>query len=232
MQQESIDFINLLATRARSQKRIINPFNAQHWFQGAYRTIQRRVPVGKFQPAQKKNCQNLIFASLPQLTPVAFDTDIKKLIADVAAKFPLSIGQSQKLVNILLKYHACLFYSQFDLNWNAKNLWVKDIHAQQHVPIDTVVLFELCRNDPASCSQFVTARSYFSYDKVATRFMWHYTAKIYVPASPTGTGTSVPWSKINDYADYFRLQTMIRTLAKAKRVSPLLYEMQFLWAPQ
>jgi len=231
MQTESTDFINLLAARAHPQTTNIHPFNQQHWFDGAYRTIQRNVPKGTITPQQKQNCQNQVFATLSTLQPDTYDQQIETLIKSIATNFPLTIGQSQKLINILLKYHACCFYSQLNQAWNLQNQWIANTHFHQHVPVDSIVLFGLCRNSPASSAEFLTVSSRFCYSKPVQRFVWNYTASIYVPDSPSGAGFSVPWSGIADYGVYFRIQTMIRSLATQKQISPLLYEMRYLWAP-
>jgi hypothetical protein len=230
MRNESLAFINLLAAREYPQTVALNPFDQAHWFAGAYRTIQRGVPEGTFAEAAKIGCSNLIFGRLPFLAPVTFDVGMETLIAEVAATYPLTIGQAQKLVNILLKYHACLFFSQLDPGWNLAHPWVAAIHERQHVPIDSIVLVGLCRLDPEGCAQFVTASSRFAYSRASMRFVWTHCAYIYDPPSEDGKGPKAPWSGLAGYAAYFRLQALIRELAAAKGVSPLLFEMRFLWA--
>lgn len=231
MKKESNDFIDLLAARTRPQTTFVDPFNPNHWFQGAYRTIQRRVTKGIFTQADKMACQNQIFDALPKLTANNYDASVKELIENLTKNFPITIGQSQKLVNIILKYYACLYYSGRDAAWALRNTWVVDIHPVQHVPIDSIVLFGLCRSDPAACATFVTASARFAFIKTAKRFGWNYIASIYDSPSPTGAGTSVPWSGIANYGVYFHLQTIIRNLAAKQGISPLLYEMRYLWAP-
>lgn len=231
MKQESIDFITLLAARAHPQTTNIYPFDHEHWFQGAYRTIQRNVPKGIFATDAKHRCRDQIFAALPLLTAANFDASMKELVESLSREFPITIGQSQKLVNIVLKYYACLFFSERAPTWARENSWVGAIHPLQHVPIDSIVMFGLCRNTPAECAGFVTASSRFAFNTVTKCFGWSHAASIFVPDSPDGLGPSVPWSGIADYAVYFRLQTIVRTLADEKRISPLLYEMRFLWAP-
>ena len=229
MQQASINFINLLAARAHPQTTHVNPFNTDHWFDGAFRTIQRRIPKGTFSDAQKQDCANLLFTRLPQLQPATFDGDIQKLICELAVKFPLSIGQSQKLVNILLKYYACLYFSQLAPAWNQANSWIPLIHNQQHVPIDSIVLFGLCRLAPVSCNGFLTVSARYAHSKNTDSFVWNTTATIFVPDSLNGKGVSVPWSGLTQYDVYLRLQTIIRGLADTKQISPILYEMRHLW---
>lgn len=230
MKPESLDFIAKLATRKQPQTVNLNPFDETQWFAGAYRTLQRGVPAGNFSEVEKLACSKRIFGQLPLLVPATFDVGMQALITEVATTYPVTMGQAQKLVNILLKYHACLYYSQLDRRWNAANPWVPAIHDRQHVPIDSIVLLGLCRHDPKGCAQFVTASSRYAYSKTLKHFEWAYNAYVYDPLSQDGTGPKTPWSGITSYAVYFHLQTLIRHLAAAKGVSPLLYEMRFLWA--
>lgn len=132
MKDESIKFMALLAARRHPQQVYLRCFDTGKWFTGAYRTIQRQAP--KMSSSDKQNCRDLIFNNLRQLQSETFDTDIERLIETVSGTFHLTIGQSQKLINILLKYHACLFYSQTDQEWNEANEWIQDIHSKQHVP--------------------------------------------------------------------------------------------------
>ena len=80
MKKESNDFIDLLAARAHPQTTYVCPFNPEHWFQGAYRTIQREVAKGTFPAADKMACQNQIFDALPKLTAKNYDASVKELI--------------------------------------------------------------------------------------------------------------------------------------------------------
>lgn len=229
MLEASRRFIDLLAGRPPQKRVNLIPFDRDVWFRAAYSTISRGVPQGQFQTAAKRACCDLIFNRIPQLRPAHLDADMQVLIILLAEMFPLSIGQAQKLVNIVLKYYACVYYSGRDPAWSAANQWVAALTHRQHVPIDSIVLYNLCRNAPAACNGFVWTRASFAYSQQAESFIWSTSAYIYEPDYDGNDTPRFAWSKIRTYAPYFRLQTIIRALAAEKNATPVLYEMQYLW---
>jgi hypothetical protein len=239
MQQKSEEFIEELANRTHPI--LIRSFDKDHWFRGAYSTVQRtfrKKPLTTdrkepLAPDQKTMCSNILFdrdrglASLGREVandPASFDRYIQELIENIAAVFNITNGHAQKLVNILLKYYACLYHSAPQAAWAVGNNWIGNILKCQHVPIDSIVLYWLEKERaPEDCQGFVRSRRFLN--KRTNRY--DYSAEISHEEPPAW----LPWSKIRDYKEYSKVQGIIRKLANAKGIPPLLYEMCYLWKP-
>lgn len=109
--------------------------------------------------------------------------------------FPLTIGQAQKWLNILAKYHAALA-----ADGTAPH--VRNIYGGYlHVPIDNIVLDELRAADRVPLASARTVREAL----LAAR----------LPA----------WSRIDSWEQYLDLQSIFRELAATHRTSPIAIEL-------
>jgi len=88
------------------------------------------------------------------------------------------------------------------------------------VPIDAIVLYRLKYLYPR---EFSDVEAGTGKDKKGRPTYW---AKIVTEDK------SQAWSRISDYDTYWHTQTRIRTLAKAKNVAPLEFEMRHLWVAE
>jgi hypothetical protein len=227
MKKQSRKFISLLS--ARKQPIRLNPFNDANWLNGAYRTFSRTLVCPLAQGEKNQLCKRFFseFRRFSSLKVSSFDAKIKDVILKTAYDFSLTIGQAQKLVNILLKYHLCLYYSNLNPVWKKKEPWIGKLSPKLHVPIDSMVLYRLCQVAPRQCRGLVTAARYSSFKNGKRR--WHYYAKVFHPRSSSAVKAKFAWSKIKDYEPYFKLQMLIRSLARKKKIAPMLYEMSYLW---
>lgn len=110
--------------------RIVNPFNENRWFNGAYSTLNARFTIngGGLSNEDKKTLQSLLFSSIENLQSNS-KGDYDKWFYELAKRLTddyslLSFGHAQELINILMKYHFVYFYSNFDQKWNKQHLWL------------------------------------------------------------------------------------------------------------
>ena len=219
MNQIGKQFINLLAARKGSARVMLYPYNQKEWFRGAYKTLQQ-TKKGGLGPTGPALVMPLIFNSLSKIRPATYDLDIKSLIQKVS-NHGFTLGQSQKLCNMLIKYHLVYFFSKSDLVWNRKNPWVGKLAPRAHVPIDRFVLIRGAQLYP----------SYFKYLlKISMRFYKAWTLNIHI-VWPRGSRSSHAWSKLNSYGPIDNLQQIFRTIAKTKGFLPIELEMRELWQP-
>jgi hypothetical protein len=123
------------------------PFDQHAWFQCAYATIQRTLSQGAPQIA-RDHLQRDLFAAVDVLnyqppTADAFEPWIAGTIQTLAATYALSIGQSQRLVNTLLRYHYCYYHAERDRAWNEAHQFISPHGPLLHVPLDHHVLIGL-----------------------------------------------------------------------------------------
>ena len=203
----------------RSNKIKLLPFSEDEWFRGAYSTIQRTLHHG-FAPLSDndwKNCRNHLFLEIPKLSGENFDDALKKLIILTAQKFKISIGHSQKLISILTKYAVTYYHcsnGQLPDNWKA----LIDDHLEElPVPLDAIVLFYLKYHYNHEFPD-VSARLYLNKNKEHS-----YSAKIFL------NDLSQTWSRLSDFETYWSFQMRIRKLAQIEEISPLEFEMKYLW---
>lgn len=209
----------------------LGPYDQNEWFRGAYSTIQRTLK-GRYQKLdamQKGAIAGHLFRRFPLLKARCYERRVRRMIKAMTQRYPISKGHAQKLVNILLKYHTCYYYSCVDRAWNASNRWVSEICRIQHVPIDTVMLFTLCQKAPDDCHGWVTASARFSFNRQKRRFCWSTTANLFWPSSSDGRGAKRAWSDLQEYKAYRKIQKIVRKLSKNASIPPILYEMRYLW---
>lgn len=132
------------------QKVDLTRFDKDEWFKGAFSTIQRTIRGG-LSDIEKKKLRNLLFSSIENLkgfkskTPNEEDYNkwFDNLILCIKKEIGLSLGQAQKIINILMKYHFCYYSSDCDKKWKEKYSWLYLFFDFFHVPVDNLVLFNL-----------------------------------------------------------------------------------------
>lgn len=211
LKQLSLNFIKLLASRKDPSKIRLHPYNSHDWFRGAYSTVRRTKPGG-IPLSIRCSLMNFLFSQLPRLKPSNLDAILKKIIQKTSKSSGLSIGQSQKLCNMLIKYHIAYYFSDLDKNWNHQNAWVKGVAPRAHVPIDKEVLKNACLLYP----KIFTGRITKGYPRISLT---------------KDSKISYAWSKVPIYNPIEVLQGHFRQLAKSKGISPIELEMRELWRP-
>jgi len=193
------------------------PYKQADWFTCCYFSVQRTIHGGL--PKDKRNLlREEIFNAIDVLqnTPSnleEFDKWIYDLFDKITKIHQLTIGQSQKLVNILLKYHYCYYYANIDQNWNERNSFIARMGRFLHVPIDNYVLVQL--KDVYKCP------------KVAINSAGNY-ATIQINTE------YVSWSRLDSpdgYSAYKEIQHFVRNIVirQPQYASALHFEMQELW---
>ena len=208
MKTESTKFITKLSARRWPQHLDLTLYNQDEWFRGSYNTVQRRIPAGTITPKSKNQIKIFLFSEFPKLKESSFDQQMEEMVCSLSSKHPLTIGQSQKIINILLKYHACRYYAGTDSAWNSANVWIADINHVQHVPVDSIVLKAIYKINPKNGTATIDGR---------------------VEKKIEDKDVKTPWSKISDYETYFKIQKIVRALARSKNISPIEFEMKYLW---
>jgi hypothetical protein len=153
-----------------------------------------------------KSIENL---KLVKASGRSFDDWFYGLLDDIAIENQLTVGQTQKIINILLKYYYCYFHSGINEEWNREYNWLIPHFKNLHVPLDNFMLFKLaniCKKDylkphgkPKSC-----------YCLIKTSNGW------------------IRWSRLDDLNVYQKIQQAIVSNLKIGE-DPLNYEMQNLW---
>ncbi|MEJ8555040.1 hypothetical protein [Tepidibacter sp. Z1-5] len=93
----------------------LEPFNEKNWFRDAYQTMQR-TKKGGTSKEQKEEIRNLVFTEIKKMknieaTQECFDKWFYDVVNNISKIGQLTFGQSQKIVNILLKYFYCYYHS-------------------------------------------------------------------------------------------------------------------------
>jgi hypothetical protein len=123
------------------------PFEPQAWFRCVYFSIQRTVTGGLPQDSYEQLRHALFDAiyALPEQpqTAEAFEEWIASTIQKHAEQYGISIGQAQKLINLLLKYYYCYYHADIDPSWNAQHQFIVQYSPFFHIPLDNYVLVSL-----------------------------------------------------------------------------------------
>ena len=212
LKQLSLNFIKLLASRKGPSKIRLHPYNSHVWFRGAYGTVMRTKQGGiplRIRCSLMKN----LFSQLPRLKQSNLDAKLKEIIQNTSTNTGLSIGQSQKLCNMLIKYHIAYYFSDLDKKWNNDNAWVKAVAPRAHIPIDKEVLKKAYLLHPKTFSGLINIKGYPKISKTKH------------------SKTLYSWSKVPTYSQIQVLQDHFKQLAKSKGISPIELEMRELWRP-
>jgi len=206
-QQQCIDFLNL-------QRVNIHHFDFQQWFNKAYGTVKRTIHGG-LTPVQKMTIQELLHVELNNIdvnTQVDFDNWQLDVINEISHIGDLELGKSQKIVNMLLKYYCCWYYSGQDPDFNEQYYHLDLCFQYFHAPVDSRVLIRVFDLD--------------EYNLNIIHPIGHGYAQFLV------NNVHVPWSQLDNYEIYMELQNFIQGRADALELfSKLDFEMQHLWIP-
>ena len=198
----------------------VDVFDKTKWLDGAWGTLKRTLVKSPDHKKNKKLYTTLrkeFFKNIFDETFGSFPNEIDKIdlwykkIITKEYKLPyLSIGQKQKMVNILIKYFLTYFHTTKDTDKDFCKRFNKNI-SHIHIPIDKVVLESIFKNE--------TYRKKFqnritTTNRTSNQYFWD----------------SKPWSKINDYESYFNFQKTVRNLSKIEGMSPIEFEMKKLWS--
>ncbi len=123
------------------------PFDVHTWFQCAYFSIQRTIPGGLTQSAYD-HLRSALFGAVYTLqeqtgTADSFEKWIVSTIEEQSETYNISIGQSQRLTNLLLKYYYCYYNAEIDPLWNEEHHFIKQHSPFFHLPLDNYVLVSL-----------------------------------------------------------------------------------------
>ena len=192
------------------------PYDQRRWFRRCYASVQRTVHGG-LRRSVRRELRSRLFDGVARLEalPVereAFERWHDELLDEVRACSGLRLGQAQKLINLLLKYHYAYLHAGRDLAWAARHQHIDALSPFFHVPIDVYVLVRLRRE--------------YRYPLVALNGAQTY-------ATLRVGGRHVAWSRLAEHAPYTHVQAFIRDLIadRATYASPLHFEMCELWVP-
>lgn len=211
MQELANSFIEMLYQRKRPARINLTVYNQKEWFRGVYSTVQRVIPAGTFTVETMARIRKSLFDFINTLQmSQQVHQDIMDFIGNLTVEFaPMTIGQAQKLINMLLKYHTCFFLSERDTIWNDNNAWIQQNWKYFHVPIDSQVLKKLVEIDTELFSHNILLRY-----NLVTVIDGHETR---------------PWSKIANLPTYEQLQSLIANKSNQLNFYPLEFEMRCLW---
>ena len=158
---------------------------------------------------------------LPILTDYLNDcrltTNYQRLWDDTVtdlASLGCTLGEGQKLINLLTKYCYAYYFAEIDRLWMAENDWVARLASQFHAPIDSIVLQAIVNKYPGSAAAGILH------------------AKGFTGGQP-GHGAScveIPWSGLECRRCYDLLQDHCWTAAVAEGfIHPMELEMARLW---
>jgi hypothetical protein len=131
----------------------------------------------------------------------------------------LTLGQAQKLVNLLSKYCFAYYFSELDRVWMADNAWVIEFAAEFDIPIDQIVL----RNIRRGFGQTDAAEGiYVSGSKK--------TAPAGIVCRHINPLMRSSWNRLSCFGCYAELQEFVRQVSQAQGyVFPMEFEMHVLW---
>jgi len=177
----------------------VKKFDEEIWFKKSWNTFSRTLILNQEKknqlPIFKENIKKEVFKHLDEfpLTPK------KKEIEDWYESFLtkkdeiLTLGQRQKLINILIKYFIVYEFHNKDNKRKFTNSLMF-----LHIPIDKIIL----------------NRFNMIFENTEIK---------------GGKLNGYPWSKLCSYEDYIKFQNLVSTKSTEINLSPLEFEMKFLW---
>ena len=194
----------------------LEQFNKDKWFQWSYSTMQR-TKKGGTSTEQKERIKIFLYERITNINKnsISNQSDFNKwllnCIKGICKKGNLTFGQGQKIINILLKYYYCFYYSEQDKEWNKDQKYLKKYFSFFNAPVDNIILAKLKKkyNDPIiSFLELKSSRARFNIN-----------------------GNLFPWSKLEDSKEYLSIQDYVENLAsKDNNINDkLCFEMKYLW---
>ncbi|HID27197.1 MAG TPA: hypothetical protein EYP22_05135 [Methanosarcinales archaeon] len=131
----SLKFIQQVSSKVK-----LNNYDKDEWFKGAFFTIQRTIKGG-LSNENRSSLKNILFDSIEKLKKITpsegkYDKWFNNIISSINF---LSYGQAQKIINILMKYHYCYYYSKADNEFR----WLYQFFDFFHAPLDNILLYNL-----------------------------------------------------------------------------------------
>jgi len=192
----------------------LHPYDQPRWFRRCYSSVQRTVHGGLGRSVRRE-LRSRLFDGVTRLeglavTQEAFAAWHGALLDEIQGCSGLSLGQAQKLVNLLLKYHYAYLHAGIDQEWAERHQFIDVLSPYFHVPIDVYVLVRL--------------RTKYGYPLAALN-----STKTY--ATLRVGEQRVAWSRLTERAPYEHVQQFISGLTtdRSVYVSPLHFEMCELW---
>ena len=130
----------------------VSSLDEERWFSSAYSTLNSRFTIegGDLSREDRKTVKGILFSSIENLRSFSvgdYDKWFYELARGITDSYPkLSFGHSQKLINILMKYHFVYFCSDFNEEWTKKHSWLVPYFCYFHAPVDRKVLKNLTEN--------------------------------------------------------------------------------------
>lgn len=189
------------------------PYDQPRWFRRCYASVQRTVHGG-LRRSVRRDLRSRLFDGVARLAlsveREAFEQWHDKLLDEVRACSGLRLGQAQKLINLLLKYHYAYLHAGCDLEWAERHQHIDALSPSFHVSVDVYVLVRLKQKYRYPLIALNGAQTYGTL-RVGERH--------------------VAWSRLAERAPYAHIQGFIRNLAadRATYASPLHFEMCELW---
>ena len=202
-----ISFEQRILTRNRIR---LCPFNERKWFNGAYSTIQRTLHTdySPLSDDQKISCLEELFSHIFQLPLCNSGQKLDAMITQFSSKYRISIGHSQKLISIIIKYaYVANHIECIGVPKDVKEFVSNNI-CHLPIPVDTIVLDILRRDFPDNV--FPISKS--GYSRIQQT-----------------DGKLVTWSRLQDIESYRILQTEMGHIATSKQWTPMEFEMRSLW---
>jgi len=192
----------------------LHPYDQPRWFRRCYSSVQRTVHGG-LRRSVRRELRSRLFDGVARLEGLqaeqeGFERWHRALLDEVQACSGLSLGQAQKLINLLLKYHYAYFHADIDQEWAEQHQFIEAFSPFFHVPIDVYVLVSLKRK--------------YGYPLVGLNASATY-------ATLRVGDRHVAWSRLTERVPYEHVQAFIQDLAadRSTYVSPLHFEMRELW---
>lgn len=192
------------------------PYDQRHWFRRCYSTVQRTIHGG-LPRSTRRELRSRLFEGVARLEGLqtkqaAFERWHRDLLDELQTCSGLRLGQAQKLINLLLKYHYVYLHAGIDQEWAERHQHIDALSPFFHVPIDVYVL--------------VSLNTTFSYPHIALNRRKTY-------ATLRVNGQQVAWSRLTEREPYEHVQQFIQGLAGDRLIyaSPLHFEMCELWVP-
>lgn len=189
-------------------------FNEEKWFNSVWNTLNgsfRTTNGTKSSDYNKNDIKKELFSLI-----LSIETDFenpeswyRKHILKLNDGFKLSIGRSQKILNLMIKYYLGNFYLSSNpqkighiLNENIQHL---------HIPIDSIILKNI--NNLYRDKDIRIKRILNSTHSLITK-----------------KNSSSSWSRLDDIESYFNFQNFIQTKTQDESLLyPIELEMKYLW---